>query len=70
VELPDFITKSKKASKVIIASFILSFLYNFIGLFFAISGNLSPIIAAILMPLSSISVVFFVTILTSYFSKK
>lgn len=67
--LPHFISKSKTTSKIIIASFVISFLYNFVGLFFAISGNLSPIVAAILMPLSSISVVFFVTFMIGYFLK-
>ena len=68
--LPTFISKSKKTSKIIILSFIFSFLYNIVGLSFAIVGDLSPIIAAILMPLSSISIVFFVTILTNWINKK
>jgi len=68
--LPSFIQLSKKAIQVIKISFGLSFLYNFIGMFFAISGLLSPIVAAILMPLSSISVVTFVTLSTNYISKK
>jgi Cu+-exporting ATPase len=66
---PLFLKIAKKAISIIKASFVLSFLYNFIGLYFAISGQLSPVIAAILMPLSSISVVIFVTILTNYISK-
>ncbi len=46
-----------KASRIIIIStFVLSFIYNAIGLFFAIQGQLSPIVAAILMPASSLSV--------------
>ena len=68
--LPNFIQLSKKAMQVIKISFGLSFLYNIIGMYFAITGSLSPIIAAILMPLSSISVVIFVTISTNYISKK
>lgn len=68
-KVPQFLSISKKAITVIKASFILSFLYNIIGLYFAISGKLSPVIAAILMPLSSISVVLFVTILTNWISK-
>ncbi len=68
--LPSFIQLSKKAIQVIKVSFGLSFLYNIVGMFFAISGALSPIIAAILMPISSISVVIFVTISTNYISKK
>jgi Cu+-exporting ATPase len=66
---PLFIDISKKSISIIKASFVLSFLYNFVGLYFAISGQLSPVIAAILMPLSSISVVVFVTVLTNFVSK-
>jgi len=68
--LPHFIKLSKKALQVIKISFGLSFLYNIIGMYFAISGSLSPIVAAILMPLSSISVVIFVTLSTNFISKK
>jgi len=68
--LPSFIQLSKKAIQVIKISFGLSFLYNLVGMFFAITGTLSPIVAAILMPLSSISVVTFVTISTNFISKK
>ena len=68
--LPNFIQLSKKAMLVIKFSFGLSFLYNIVGMYFAISGSLSPIVAAILMPLSSISVVIFVTISTNFISKK
>jgi Cu+-exporting ATPase len=59
--LPDFLRFSKLSLKIIVASFILSFLYNLVGLFFAIQGALSPLIAAILMPISSISVIVFTT---------
>jgi Cu+-exporting ATPase len=67
--LADFIAFSKLSKKIIIASFIISFLYNIIGLFFAVQGLLSPLIAAILMPLSSISVVVFTTLTTTAFAK-
>jgi len=68
-KIPVFLKIAKQSITIIKASFVLSFLYNFVGLYFAISGQLSPVIAAILMPLSSISVVIFVTILTNYISK-
>jgi P-type Cu+ transporter len=55
---------------VVKASVILSLLYNLIGLYFAVRGELTPIFAAILMPLSSISVVIFVTLLTNMFKPK
>ena len=38
------------------------FFYNVIGLYFAVTGQLAPVIAAILMPLSSISIVVFTTL--------
>jgi len=68
--IPNLLQITKTSNKIIIASFILSFLYNIVGLFFAVTGNLSPVIAAILMPLSSISIVVFVTIATSFLRLK
>jgi len=70
-ELTDkFITFSKDTTKVIRMSFVISLIYNFIGLSFAVQGNLSPLIAAVLMPLSSVSVIVFTTVATTLFSKK
>ncbi len=69
-ELPQFLKLTKQTITIIKASFVLSFLYNIIGMYFAITGQLSPIIAAILMPLSSISVVVFVTFVTNMVSRK
>ncbi len=46
---------------VVRASFVMSFMYNVIGLSFAVTAMLSPLIAAILMPVSSVSVVVFAT---------
>ena len=59
--LNKLIRFSKTSRKIIIASFIISFLYNLVGMSFALLGLLTPIVAAILMPISSISVVFFAT---------
>ncbi len=69
-KLPNFIKLSQKTILIIKISFVISFLYNLIGMYFAVTGNLSPIIAAILMPISSISVVIFVTISTNLIAKK
>ncbi|MEN8138553.1 MAG: heavy metal translocating P-type ATPase metal-binding domain-containing protein [Bacteroidota bacterium] len=69
-KFPTFIKLSYQARKVVISSFVLSFLYNSVGLYFAVNGLLSPIVAAILMPISSISVVVFVTAITNYLAKK
>ena len=69
-QLYTYILASKKAMKIIKVSFILSLLYNIIGLYFAVTGQLTPVIAAILMPLSSISVVAFATIATNLLGRK
>ena len=55
-KLDRFIYLCKANKKIVIASFILSVVYNLIGLFFAVQGTLSPLIAAILMPSSSLSI--------------
>ncbi len=68
--LPKFIKFSKTSVRIVIASFIISFLYNAAGLTFAIEGMLSPLIAAVLMPLSSISVVMFTTLTTNFIAGK
>lgn len=69
-QLPGFLKMSKKTMGIIVASFIISLLYNTVGMYFAVTAQLSPVIAAILMPLSSISVVTFVTLSTNLISKK
>ncbi len=68
--LYQFIKASKSAIKIIQWSFVLSFIYNVVGLYFAVTGQLEPVVAAILMPLSSISIVIFTTITTNFLGKK
>ncbi|WP_033961470.1 heavy metal translocating P-type ATPase [Psychroserpens jangbogonensis] len=69
-QLYSFIKASKSAITIIKWSFVLSFIYNIIGLYFAVTGQLAPVIAAILMPLSSISIVIFTTIATNIVGRK
>ena len=66
----QFLAYARSGKKIVAASFILSILYNFAGLSFAIQGTLSPIVAAILMPASSISIVLLVTLLSSVSAKR
>lgn len=54
--LTRFIRLCRANRNIVIASFVLSIVYNIIGLFFAVQGNLSPLVAAILMPSSSLSI--------------
>lgn len=68
--LPKFLKFSKVSIRIIILSFLISFLYNIIGLFFAVQGTLSPLIAAILMPASSLTVVLFTIGTTTLWGKR
>lgn len=69
-QLYSFIEYARKSLIVVKISFAISFLYNIAGLFFAITGNLSPVVAAILMPVSSITVVAFTTFTTRLLAQK
>ncbi|MEM9858229.1 MAG: HAD-IC family P-type ATPase [Bacteroidota bacterium] len=68
--LGNILRFGKISRKIVIASFVLSFAYNLVGLSLAVGGALTPVFAAVLMPLSSISVVLFTTILSNYFGRK
>ena len=56
-QLSNYLRFTKANKQVVIASFILSIVYNIIGLTFALQGILSPLVAAILMPSSSLSII-------------
>ncbi len=64
--LPALMSFARASVRIVFLSFALSFLYNIIGFAYAMQGGLSPMIAAILMPLSSISVVLVATTATRY----
>jgi len=68
--ISTFLKFSKSSLKIIHLNFLISFFYNFVGLSFAVQGMLSPLIAALLMPLSSISVVLIATLATNLIAKK
>lgn len=57
--LPLFLEFSRKSIYLVYWAYSLAFVYNTIGLSFAVRGALSPVIAAILMPLSSVTIVLF-----------
>ncbi len=61
-QLHKFLEFSKTSVRIVYLSFFISIVYNLIGLFFAVQGLLSPLFAAVLMPVSSVSVVAFATI--------
>lgn len=65
-KLALLLTLAIKGRQVIYLAITLSFLYNIVGLSFALMGMLSPLVSAILMPLSSVSVIA-LTLLGVYF---
>lgn len=60
--LDKLISFARSSSVILKIAFVISFLYNAIALGFAVTGKLTPLIAAVIMPLSSISVVTFATL--------
>lgn len=55
--LADLLAFARGTVGVVRLSFLLSALYNVVGLSFAATGRLSPVICAVLMPLSTVTVV-------------
>ncbi|WP_420592561.1 heavy metal translocating P-type ATPase [Robiginitalea biformata] len=68
--LDTFLDLTRKAMGIIRLSLALSLMYNAVGLWFAVTGRLEPVVAAILMPLSSISIVAFTTTATNWIGRK
>ncbi|MBC7883853.1 MAG: heavy metal translocating P-type ATPase metal-binding domain-containing protein [Saprospiraceae bacterium] len=68
--LLNYITFIRQSRWIIIGAFVLALLYNIVGLYFAVRGELSPVIAAILMPLSSITVMLYGLLTSNLVFKK
>lgn len=56
-KLPVFLDYTRRARRVIIACFAVSIAYNWLGLWLALTGHLTPLATAILMPVSSLTIV-------------
>lgn len=69
VSLDKFIQFAINGKKIIFFTFAISAIYNVIGLYFAVQGTLSPVIAAILMPSSSISIILLTYGLTEWMAR-
>lgn len=64
--LDEYIEFAKFGKITLAVCFLFSFTYNVIGVYYAVTLNLSPLFAAILMPLSSVSVVLIAYILLKF----
>lgn len=58
-KLPQLLDFSRKSIRLVYGAYGLALVYNIIGLSYATQGLLSPLVAAILMPLSSTTIVVF-----------
>jgi P-type Cu+ transporter len=58
-DLPKFLALAKAGSRIVGRAYFIALCYNIIGLSYAVMGNLQPVIAAILMPVSSVTIVLF-----------
>ncbi|MFC6223681.1 heavy metal translocating P-type ATPase [Hymenobacter artigasi] len=62
-QLATMLGFSRACLRIVLATFVLSFVYNGVGLTLAVQGRFTPIVSAILMPISSLSVMVFATVL-------
>lgn len=69
-QLPKYLLYIRKSINLVYAAYILALIYNVVGLSFAVQGVLSPIVAAILMPASSISIALFGVVSSSILARK
>jgi Cu+-exporting ATPase len=69
-QMDKLIELARSGKSIIAAGFTLSILYNFVGISYAAQGALSPMIAAILMPASTISIIVLTAIGTRWAAKK
>ncbi len=65
-QLANLLSISNFSKTVLKICLLFSVSYNVVGLSFAISGNLTPLVAAILMPISSITIVLLSTLLVRF----
>jgi len=68
--LSTFLKFSKTTMTLILLTFAVSLIYNVIGLTMAVMGLFTPIVSAILMPISTLSVMTFATISVKFAAKR
>ena len=68
--LAEVLAFSRRAARVVRAGFVVSGLYNIVGVSIAAAGLLSPLVCAVLMPLSSVTVVLFAIGTTRWMARR
>ena len=69
-QLANYLTYAIKSKQLVYLAYIFALMYNATGLYFAVQGALSPVVAAILMPASSITVVIWGLSTTTLLARK
>lgn len=69
-QLDQILYLAKKSGNVVRVAFLVSIVYNIVGLYFALQGQLSPVVAALLMPLSSVSIILLTLFLSEWYGRK
>ena len=67
---PQYIRLAKSGMRVLQFCFGISLLYNMVGVSFAVRGDMAPVIAAILMPATSLTVILLSTIATNLIARR
>jgi Cu+-exporting ATPase len=69
-KIETLLNYSKAGVNIIKASFVISLCYNLIGILFAVQGTMSPLVAAVLMPISSVTIILFTTLASTFVGKR
>lgn len=70
VEIENVLSFIRKSRLILFVTFGVSILYNLIGLSYAVQGALTPVVAAVLMPISTVSIVGLSYFLSRYYAKR
>jgi Cu+-exporting ATPase len=65
-QIEALLAYAKRGVAIIKISFAISLFYNLIGIALAVQGTMSPIMAAILMPISSVTIITFTTLASNF----
>jgi len=68
-QLFEVLTLARRAARIVRVSFAISAAYNLVGVSIAAAGLLSPVVCAVLMPLSSVTVVLFACGVTTWVAR-
>lgn len=69
-QLPALMQFVRRSTRLVYYAYALAFVYNVVGLSYAVQGALSPVVAAILMPTSSVSIVLFGILSSNWLARR